>query len=457
MYGTPMTSGAPWKHILRFAAPVLLGSLLQQLYVLVDSTIVGNYSGQDSLSAVGTTIPFTFLFLAFALGFSAGSGVLVSQAYGARDDERVRAAASTGVVLLAVLGVALTFFGFAVGRVAFKHYVGVPDELLDETLKYFYVYLAGLIFQFGYNIFASNLRAVGDSASTLYFLFIATALNAGLDWLFVAEYKWGVVGAAVATDIAQAASCLAAYLYMTWKYPIFRFSKTDYRWRWDVVKDTLRIGYPIALHLFVISIGTTLIQRGVNSFGKVMMASFTVGRQIELFMNFPSIALQTTLATFTGQNVGARKLDRVKLGTFQTEIVSMSFTIAISLLLWFGAPQIVRFFGLDNEASWYCVRHIRALTLINLVLCSYLPLFGVFQGAGHSGVPALVATLALTLRVSSMYLFGHSDFLGYTICWWNGIFGFSLGFCITWGYYFSGRWKRGVATKQGARKPSEAE
>lgn len=450
-----MTEGTPWKHILRFAAPVLLGSLLQQLYVLVDSMIVGNYAGQDSLSAVGTTIPFTFLFLALAIGFSAGNGVLVSQAYGAEDEERVRSTASSGTLLLGALGIAATLLGFAIARPAFRYYVCVPEEILDETLKYFYVYLLGLIFQFGYNIFASNLRAVGDSASTLYFLIVSSVLNAVLDLLFVAVLHWGVIGAAAATGVSQGVSCAIAYLYMTKKYPVFRFGRQDYRWNWDVVKKTLKIGGPIALHMVVISIGQTIIQRGVNGFGKIMTASFTVGRQVELFLNFPSHALQTTLATYTGQNVGARKLDRVKMGGRQTTIISLLFTVTFSVFLWIGAPQLVSVFGLDAEAAGYCVRHVRAITIINIVLCSYLPIFGLFQGTGHSSLPALVATLALTLRCTAMYLFGHSAFLGYTVCWWNGIFGFSLGAMISWGYYLSGRWKRGLATEEESRRPCE--
>lgn len=459
MYGIPMTTGSPWKHILRFAAPLLLGSLFQQLYVLVDSALVGNYVGQDALSSVGTTIPFIFLFSAFAIGFSMGNGVLVSRSYGAEDEQGVRSNASTGIVLLLAMGVALTFLGYCVSRLAFRYYVQTPEEILDSTLRYFHVYLAGLIFQFGYNIFASNLRAVGDSASTLYFLIASAILNAIFDWLFIAIFGWGVSGAAAATGVAQAAACFSAYVYMVKKYPIFRFKPSDYRWNWDVAKKTLLIGYPIALHLIVVSVGTTIIQRVVNSFGKVMIASFTIGRQVELFLNFPSIALQTTLATFTGQNVGAKKLERVKQGSRQTIVVSLIFTLIVSVFLWLGAPLITSWFGLDEEATDYCVRHIRALTIINLALCSYLPMFGLFQGVGHSAIPAIVATTALTIRCLAMYIFRDGDLFGYTICWWNGIFGFSVGLCIVWTYYLSGRWKRGIdwGASDSSGKPSEEE
>ena len=449
-----MTAGAPWRHILRFAFPVLAGSLLQHLYSLVDQIIVGNFAGQDALAAIGTTVTFTLFFLALAIGFSAGSGVLVSQFYGAQDDANVRSASSVGVLLLLGFGAVSTGVGILVARPAFDYFVDAPDEILDLTVKYFTVYMYGLIFQFGFNIFAANLRAVGDSASTLYFLVVSSIVNIVLDLLFVGQFRWGVVGAAAATDVAQAVSCAVAYVYMIRRYPIFHIRLREYRWDWRVAQRIVELGFPIALHMVVIAVGTTVIQRAVNGYGKIMTASFAVGRQLELFLNFPSHALQTTLATFTGQNVGAKRLDRVKLGGRQTTVISITFTVFISIFLWIFAPQIVNFFGLDAEAGGYCTRHVRAITVINIVLCSYLPLFGLFQGTGHGAIPAFVATVALTLRCLSMYLFGHGPFLGYTIVWWNGIFGFGVGCFISWSYYLSGRWRRGLGADAG---PQETE
>ena len=449
-----MTAGAPWRHILRFAFPVLAGSLLQHLYSLVDQIIVGNFAGQDALAAIGTTVTFTLFFLALAIGFSAGSGVLVSQFYGAQDDANVRSASSVGVLLLLGFGAVSTGVGILVARPAFDYFVDAPDEILDLTVKYFTVYMYGLIFQFGFNIFAAHLRAVGDSASTLYFLVVSSIVNIVLDLLFVGQFRWGVVGAAAATDVAQAVSCAVAYVYMIRRYPIFHIRLREYRWDWRVAQRIVELGFPIALHMVVIAVGTTVIQRAVNGYGKIMTASFAVGRQLELFLNFPSHALQTTLATFTGQNVGAKRLDRVKLGGRQTTVISITFTVFISIFLWIFAPQIVNFFGLDAEAGGYCTRHVRAITVINIVLCSYLPLFGLFQGTGHGAIPAFVATVALTLRCLSMYLFGHGPFLGYTIVWWNGIFGFGVGCFISWSYYLSGRWRRGLGADAG---PQETE
>ena len=437
-----MTSGTPWKHILMFSLPVLAGSLLQQLYNTVDAIIVGRYAGEAALSAVGTTGSFTFLFLAVAIGFSGGNGVVVAQYFGAGDEKNVRSNASTGILFLMMLGLISAVVGIAISRPAYVYLVNVPESFLDLTLTYFRIYAIGLIFQFGYNIFSAILRAVGDSAATLYFLLISSILNIVLDLWFVAGLHMGVAGAAIATDISQAASFIAAYFYMTRKYPVFRFNLSEYRWEGLSIAKTVKIGFPISLQLIIVSFGLTFIQRAVNGFGQAMTASFTVGQRMEMYINLPFNALQTTLATYAGQNAGAGKIDRIKKGARQTIIISFFMTMIIAALVRYYAGDIVALFGLSDLAAEYCIAHLRTVAIINIVLAMYIPLFGLYQGTGHSAFPMIVACVALGMRVLATYLFRHSPFLGHTIIWWNGIFGFSLGFLITWSYYISGRWKK---------------
>ncbi len=438
--GIPMTEGPPWRHTVRFAIPVLAGALLQQLYSTVDMLIVGRFTGEAALSAVGTTGSFVFLLLAVALGISAGNGVVVAQRYGAGEEKDVHADAATGLLLLTFLGVVATVLGLAVSHVACVHLIAVPKVILKDTLLYFRLYALGLVFQYGYNAVSSILRAVGDSASTLYFLLVSSVLNILLDLLFVAVFRWGVAGAAIATGIAQAVSLAVATLYMHRKYPVFRFRAGDFRWDSSRVRHTVRIGLPITLQLTVVSLGLTFIQRAVNGFGPAMTASFTVGHRIELYLNLPCHAFQTTLATYTGQNYGAGKIARVKTGTHQTLFISLAMTLLISAVVWGFAQDIVALFGLGDESSAYCLRHLHAVAIINIVLSVYIPLFGVFQGTGHSGVPMVVAVGALGMRVLVTYLFRHSAFLGFSVIWWNGIFGFGTGFLISWTYYLFGRW-----------------
>ena len=444
MHTKMMTEGTPWKHILMFALPVLAGSLLQQLYNTADAIIVGRYAGEDALSAVGTTGSFAFLFLAIAIGFSSGNGVVVAQYYGAEDNKNVRRNASVGILFLMALGLMSAILGVVLAYPAFMYVVDVPEEILDMTILYFRLYAVGLIFQFGYNIFSAILRAVGDSAATLYFLLISSLTNIGLDLLFVKVFEWSVAGAAIATVISQALSFVAAYFYMRVKYPIFRFDLKDYKWDSHLISKTAVVGFPISLQLIVVSFGLTFIQRAVNGFGKVMTASFTVGQRIEMYLNLPCNAFQTTMATYTGQNVGAGKLHRIRTGLRQTVFISFLLTLVISACVWIFAPQIIELFKLSDEAAVYCLAHLKAVAMINIVLSVYIPVFGVFQGTNHSLFPMIVACCALGTRVIVVYMLRYSPFLGHTIIWWNGIFGFGMGFLITWGFYLSGRWKRGL-------------
>ena len=442
MQGKSMTEGQPWRHILKFALPLMAGSLLQQLYNTVDTIIVGRFVGEDALSAVGTTVSFTFLFLAIALGFSSGGGIVVAQHYGAKDEKQVRANASTGILLLPGIGIVATVMGILVSRPAYTHLVAVPEELLEYTLVYFRVYLCGLIFQFGYNIVSAILRAVGDSAATLYFLVISSVINIALDLLFIAGFQWGIMGAALATDIAQASSFAAAYLYMTRKYPIFRFRIGEFTWDFSLAAQMLAVGFPIALQRAVASLGMTFIQRAVNGFGKEMTASYTVGQRIEQYMNLPFIAFQTTLATYAGQNIGAGKLDRVKLGVRQAMLLILMMTVCVSALIWIFTGDIIELFSLSGQAAVYCRSHLRTIALINIIPAIYMPLFGVFQAAKHGGVGTLSEAQTLSVRVLVTYLFRYSMFLGHTIIWWNGLFGFCTGFLLSWIYYISDRWKK---------------
>ncbi len=442
-----MTEGASWKHILRFALPVLAGAVLQQLYNTVDAIIVGNYAGEASLSAIGTTGSFVFFFLAFAMGLSSGNGVVIAQHYGADDRKMVREHASTGILLLVGVGILVAIISIFVARPAYAYLIHVPSDIIDKTVLYFRIYAVGLIFQFGYNSFAAILRSVGDSAATLYFLLIASVMNIGLDLLFVAVFHWDVAGAAVATVISQLASFIAAYIYMIKKYPIFRFKIKEFTWNGAHALKSCKVGFPIALQLMIVSIGITAIQRAVNEFGQTMMASYTAGHRIEMYLGLPANAFMTTMATYTGQNIGAEKMDRVRTGVWQSVLFSFSMTLFFSAAVFIFSKDIAGLFGLSDQALTYCEAHLQTVAIINIILSLYIPLFGLFQGANHSGFPTVVASVALGVRVLVTYLFRYSDFLGYTVIWWNGVFGFTMGLLVSWIYYFSGRWKKNVSLR----------
>ena len=284
-------------------------------------------------------------FLALANGFSAGACVLIAQHFGAGEEEEMRHQASSALLLMLGMGVVATAVGICISRFALKHILATPDSLLSMADTYFKIYAAGLIFQFGYNIAAAILRGIGDSRATLYFLLVASAVNVVLDILFVCSFKMGVAGAAIATDIAQAASCAAAFLYMVRKYPLFHWEWNEFTFEWVLVKRLLKSGFPMALQQFIVSVGFVFIQLAVNSYGEAMTAAFTVAQKMETYMILPANALMTTQGTYTGQNIGAGYTDRVITGARHTVILSEVISIFILVVAFVLPSRMVTAFG----------------------------------------------------------------------------------------------------------------
>ena len=436
-----MTSGTPWKLILGFSGSVFVGLLLQQLYNTVDTIIVGNFASESALSAVGTSGTLTFLFLAIANGFSAGAGVLTSQYFGAGREQEMRRTSSVAISLLLVMGAIATVLGLTLSLPAMKYLLAVPEDFLDIAVTYFSIYCLGLVFQFGYNIVASLLRSVGDSKASMYFLLIASVANIGLDLLFVAVFRMGAAGAAIATDISQAFSCVTAFVYMNRRYPSFRFGRRDIGLDKTIVAQIARVGFPVTLQQMIAAMGIVFIQRAVNGYGQAMTASFTVGSRIEMYAQMPINAFYMALATYVGQNIGAGRIDRVKAGARQTIMLCLMATAAIAMIILPFGDQIIGLFGVSGQAMDYCRQHIRVTVLAFVLQCVYLPLFGVFQGAGDGFAFTRTAAVALGIRVLTTYTLCYLPVFGYRIVWWNMVFGFAGGFVITWIHYLRGTWQ----------------
>ncbi|MCD8346108.1 MAG: MATE family efflux transporter [Oscillospiraceae bacterium] len=439
-----LLTGRPWKRILSFMFPVFMGLLLQQFYNTADTIIVGNFAGETALAAVGACGVLTMAFLALANGFSAGACVLISQLFGAGEDEKMRRQASSSLLLMTGMGLAATVVGVLISRFALRYLLATPESLIDMADTYFKIYSLGLVFQFGYNIIAGILRGIGDSKATLYFLLIASVINIALDIVFVYNFRMGVTGAAIATDIAQIASCVAAFAYMMKKYPLFRWKPKEFTFEWTLARQTLQRGFPMALQQLIVSLGFVFIQRAVNSYGEAMTASFSVAQKIETYMTLPSNALLTTQATYTVQNIGAGKPERVITGAKHTVILSELISICILSVVFVFAAPIVNAFGLGTEAAGYCTAHIRCVAICLIPFASYYPILGLFQGANNSLYSTFVATSALAIRVVSTYVLQEIPAISYRMVWWNALFGWGLGFILTWVHFFRGKWKRNV-------------
>ncbi len=442
MNNKTLTEGAPWKGILSFMMPVLLGLLLQQLYNTVDTIIVGRFAGEISLEAVGACGVLTMAFLALANGFSAGACILIARLFGSGKEEDMRRQASSSLLVMLAMGVLATVVGIMVSRFALEYILATPDSLIPMADTYFKIYAAGLIFQFGYNIVAAILRGIGDSKATLYFLLVASVINVVLDILFVRNLNMGVAGAAIATDIAQAISFVVGIIYMMKKYPLFRWKLNEFTYEWQLARQTLKTGFPMALQQFIVSFGFVFIQRAVNSYGEAMTGSFTVAQKVETYMTLPASALMTTQGTYTGQNIGANRLDRVKTGAKHTVLISEIISVCILTVVFIIAKPIVAAFGLGPEAISYCTAHVQFVALCLPLFASYFPLLGLFQGANNALFSTFVATGALTVRVATTYLFQGIPGVGYYMIWWNTLFGWGFSFIIAWTHFLRGKWQK---------------
>lgn len=448
MNNRTLTQGAPWKGILSFMTPVLLGLLLQQLYNTVDTIIVGNFAGEAPLEAVGACGVLTMAFLALANGFSAGACILIAQLFGSGKEEDMRAQASSSLLVMLAMGTLASAGGILISRFALTYILATPPSLIPMADTYFKIYAAGLIFQFGYNIVAAILRGIGDSKATLYFLLVASIINVVLDILFVYNLRMGVAGAAIATDIAQAVSCIVGVIYMMRKYPLFRWKLNEFTFERRLAKLTLKAGFPMALQQFIVSFGFVFIQRAVNSYGEAMTGSFTVAQKVETYMTLPASAMMTTQGTYTGQNIGAGRIDRVKTGAKQTVLISEVISACILTVVFVFAEPIVAAFGLGPEAMGYCTAHVRFAALCMPVFASYFPLLGLFQGANNALFSTFVATGALTVRVATTYLFQGIQGVGYHMIWWNTLFGWGFGCVAAWTHFLRGKWKQSGKLQQ---------
>lgn len=407
-----MTEGAEWKSILRFTLPLMAANVLQQLYNIVDGIIVGNFVGQDALSAVGTCGPLTAFFIALAFGMSVGAGILISQYFGAQQHEALRETVSTTLLLMLGLGVAFTAIGIAVARPVLRSFLLVPDSFLDAAVSYFQIYCVGLLFSFAYNIVSFTLRSVGDSSSTLYFLLIAAVTNVGLDLLFVAVFRWGAAGAAWATNIAQALSAVVSLVYMQRRHALLRFRLRELRFHGDKARLCIRLGVPTTVQQIVVTCGTLAIQRVINSFGNDFIAGMTAANRAYAILTAPCGAFNNSTSTFAGQNLGAGKPERARRGAWESAGMCFALGLLLGIPAFLLAEPIVGLFGVGGEVCALGAPFIRVCGLALPVFGCYMAFSGTYRGAGDVLAATSITVFCLTLRTAATYFLAYRTDLG---------------------------------------------
>jgi putative MATE family efflux protein len=419
-----MTRGSIRRHILLFTVPIMLSILLQQLYSTIDSIIVGNCVSENALAAVGTCTPPAALFLAIASGLSTGCSIIVSQLFGAKQMDELKKAASTCLLLITGLGVVFSVFAILITRPLFAILLNVDGEILADAVTYFQIYSIGLLFQFIYNIVAGILRSIGDSKASLYFLLLSSVTNIVLDLLFIIVFSFGVAGAAAATVLAQLLSCVICLYYMFHRYEFFRMKRTEFRFDKEMCMLALKLGIPATLQQCVISLGQIVVQRLVNTFD--ITSGYAAAVRLENFIMIPVFGFNAGLSTFTGQNIGAHEIDRVKQGRKITHLYGLLCCAVLGICSFAFASQLISIFGVSGLSLNAGISYLRFCAPCYLLFCFYMVTNAVLQGAGDVNFTVFNSMSGLVIRCVVAYLLAFFTPLSYHAVW--------VSVPISWGY-----------------------
>ena len=384
-----MTEGPIGPILFRFALPLFLGNLFQQLYNAVDSLVVGNFCGDAALAAVSSSGSLCHLLIGFFQGVFMGASVIISQRYGARDMEGAQKAAHVTVFFSLCAGVLLSILG-VIFTPTILTWMGTPANVMPNSVAYFRVWCAGLLGLVLYNTSNGIFQAFGDSRHPLYFLMISACTNAVLDLLFVAVFHWGVEGAALATIMGQALSAILGFLYLMSDRFVIRIRLSAIRPEKALLGKILHLGLPSGFQNSAIAIANLVVQSNINAFGDVAMAGSGSYFKIEGFAFLPVTCLTMAMATFVGQNIGAQRYDRVKQGAKLGTALIMVLIEIVGLTLFLAAPFLISLFSQTPEVIAYGVRHARVTSLFFCLLGFSHAAAAILRGAGQTVTPMLV-------------------------------------------------------------------
>ena len=420
---TLMTEGSVGRHIIRFAIPLFWGNLFQQLYNVVDSLIVGNFLGSDALAAVSSSGSLIFLLVGLFNGIFTGASVVISRYFGARDEEKMRLAIHTTVAFGLVSGVIITAAGSFLAPQMLR-WMGTPETVLPNSIRYFRTYFFGVIFVVLYNTANGIFQAVGDSRHPLYYLIVSSLTNVALDLLFVGPMGMGVAGAALATVISQGVSAFLGFHRLIHVAAPYRVFPRRVRFHLPTLRQVLSMGLPAGVQNSIISIANVVVQSSINLFGAMAMAGCGAYTKIEGFAFLPVNCFSLALSTFVGQNLGAKEYARARQGARFGIIGCMLLSETVGVFINLLAPKLIALFNASPEVLAFGVLHARTLTpFYCLMACSHA-VAAVMRGAGRAIVPMTVMLICwCVIRVSYITLIARSSgniqmvFWAYPITW----------------------------------------
>lgn len=422
-----MTEGSPVRLLLAFSVPMLIGNIFQQLYNLVDSVIVGQFVGADALAAIGATGSITFFFFALCNGIGGGGGIVTSHFFGEGSTDKVKnCIANTAYIMLVIPTTIGAIAFFTAGPIL--HLLNTPDSILADSKVYMQIMCVCMVMISVYNFASSMLRALGDSKTPLYFLIFSCILNGVLDVIFVYNLKLGVWGAGVATLISNMVCGILCLVFAFKTNSYFKLARADWRVNPVIIGRCIKLGVPLSLQFSLIAISCMALQRVVNSFGPVAVAAFTATSRVEQLIHQPYGTLGTALSTYTGQNYGAKKHDRIIEGYKKSMIMMAIFTVLmIPLIQIFGSP-INRLFVKEAEVIEMGAKALRITSWFYIFLGVIYVVRGVLNGIGDATFALINGVTEVVGRFVVPVILVAIPLIGVWGIWWSvGIVWFLSG------------------------------
>lgn len=431
-----LTQGPITKTLVFFALPMIGGNMLQQLYNIADTLIVGRFIGSGALAAVGSSYTLMTFLTSILLGLCMGSGAVFSIRYGEGDMEKLHESLGASFVLILAVAAVLNLAVFLLID-PIMYLLQVPEEIYAMMRAYLWVIFWGILATFLYNYFACLLRAVGNSVAPLIFLAVSSVMNIVLDLWFVLGFHWGVAGAAFATVLSQYVSGIGLAVYTYWKTPEFRIQPRYLKPKPAMLKEIGQFSFLTSVQQSVMNLGILMVQGLVNSFGTVIMAAFAAAVKIDSFAYMPAQEFGNAFSTFVAQNYGAGKSGRIREGIKKAVLMSVGFCLVISLLVFIFARPLMTIF-VDPSETKILAAGVEYLRIEGAFYCGIgclFLLYGLYRAIKRPGMSVVLTIFSLGTRVVLAYGLSAIDFIGVTGIWWSVPIGWALADLVGFLYY----------------------
>ncbi|OOM75996.1 MATE family efflux transporter [Clostridium sp. BL-8] len=432
-----LTQGNPAKLILLFTVPLLIGNIFQQFYSIADTFIVGRTIGINALAAVGCTGSIMFLILGFAQGLTAGLSIITAQKFGAGDKKAIKESYFTGIVISMIVTIILTVISTIFARIILE-VMNTPVEIIEDAYNFVFIIFLGIIASMFFNFFSNIIRALGDSRTPLLYLVVACILNVVLEFGFILIFKMGVRGAALATVIAQGVSALLCIWYIKRNLPILKLKKNDLKISKGVFIEHVKMSLPMAFQASIIAIGALIVQFALNNLGAVSVAAYTAAQKIDSIAIQPMMSFGITMATYTAQNYGAKKYERIKEGVRKCILISVTFSVIVAIINIFGGHFLTAIFVGDEQKEVISLSqtYLTSNGIFYFVLSLLFIYRYTLQGLGQSFIPTIAGIMELLMRTfAAIMLSGPFGFLG--VCLSNPLAWFGSCIPLAFAYYIT--------------------